>query len=342
MSSNKGKKSKPHNNNKISEAKSNVLTPEIIDSPREAKDLIKKGKSVHKTGSSKKKSKPPTTSRALAATDPVAAYISEITRYKVLTREEEQEVAIHYQETGDPKSAEKLVTANLRFVVKIAAEYSRFGAKMIDLIQEGNIGLMHAVREFNPYKNVKLISYAVWWIRGYIQDFLMKQYSLVKIGTSQKQRKLFYQLQKHKDEMDRLGPSQVIAQLSGSLEIDEKDIINMSQRVLGRDVSLSQPLNDNDKGTLLDLQTSPLDISTDVQLEQFELLKNLHHKVEELKPQLNERELFLLEKRILSDTPLTLQEIGQMNQVSREAVRQMEARVIAKIKKMFLESVGLD
>lgn len=279
----------------------------------------------------------PTSTTALAPTDPVAAYLREIAKYKLLTREEEQKIAEEYYETGDPKAAEKLVTSNLRFVVKVAAEYSRFGARMIDLIQEGNVGLMHAVREFNPYKGVKLISYAVWWIRGYIQDFLMKQYSLVKIGTSQKQRKLFYQLQKHKEEIDRLGPSEVIAQLSGRLQIPESDIVDMSQRVLGRDVSLSQPLSDSDKSTLLDLQTSPEDVGVDTQLAHLEMIHNLKEKIEELKPQLNERELFLLEKRILADEPMTLQEIGEMNQVSREAVRQMEVRVIQKIKDLFLE-----
>lgn len=303
-----------------------IIEPEILDPEDEV------------TAPPAKASEPSSTT-ALAPTDPVAAYLAEIAKYSVMTREEEHKVAVEFYETGDPKAAEKLVTANLRFVVKVAAEYSKFGAKMIDLIQEGNVGLMHAVREYNPYKGVKLISYAVWWIRGYIQDFLMKQYSMVKIGTSQKQRKLFYQLQKHKEEMDRLGPNQVIAQLSGRLEIPEKDIVDMSQRVLGRDVSLNQPLGDDDKSTLMDLQTSPLEVGADVQLENLELIKNLNDKIDLLKPQLNERELYLLENRILSDEPMTLQEIGEMNQVSREAVRQMEVRVIQKIKKLFLEGL---
>ena len=315
------KKKKTANN------KQEAIEPEVIDAESIESELIEPEDVVTKPKKSKQKP-----ISALAPTDPVAAYLAEIGKYKVLSREEEKVVAEDYYETGDPKAAEKLVTANLRFVVKIAAEYSKFGNKMIDLIQEGNVGLMHAVREYNPYKGVRLISYAVWWIRGYIQDYLMKQHSLVKIGTSQKQRKLYYQLKKQKDEMDRLGPNQVIAQLSGKLDIPEKDIIDMSQRVLSRDVSLSQPLNDNDTGTLMDLQTSPEEIAVDTQLGNLEELENLREHIDNLKPTLNERELFILEKRILADEPMTLQEIGKMNNVTREAVRQMEARVLQKIK----------
>ena len=135
-------------------------------------------------------------SKAIATTDPVSMYLAEIRKYPLLTREQEEELAKKYYETKDPLMAQAMVTANLRFVVKVAADYSRFGARMIDLIQEGNMGLMHAVREFNPYKGVRLITYAVWWIRGYIQEYLMKQYALVKIGTTQNQKKLFYQGQK--------------------------------------------------------------------------------------------------------------------------------------------------
>lgn len=137
-------------------------------------------------------------SKALTSTDPLVAYLNEIRRYKVLSKEEEHALAKKYFESKDPEAAQDLVKANLRFVVKIAAEYSKFGAKMIDLIQEGNVGLMHAVREFNPYKGARLITYAVWWIRGYIQEYLMRQYSMVRIGTTQNQRKLFYQCKKKK------------------------------------------------------------------------------------------------------------------------------------------------
>ena len=140
-----------------------------------------------------------------ALSDGLTAYLAAINKYPLLTKEQEAEIARRYKEEGDPKDAEILVTSNLRFVVKVAAEYSQFGAKLIDLIQEGNVGLMHAVREFNPYKGVRLITYAVWWIRGYIQEYMMRQYSMVRIGTTHNQRKLFYKLEKEKARLDQMG-----------------------------------------------------------------------------------------------------------------------------------------
>ncbi|HRO67101.1 MAG TPA: sigma-70 family RNA polymerase sigma factor, partial [Pseudobdellovibrionaceae bacterium] len=145
------------------------------------------------------------TERLPSSTDPFVLYMNEVRKYPVLSREEEQVIAKKYFDTKDPEAAQALVKANLRFVVKVAAEYSKFGAKLIDLVQEGNVGLMHAVREFNPYKGNRLITYAVWWIRGYIQEYLMRQYSLVRIGTTQTQRRLFYQLQKQKEALEAMG-----------------------------------------------------------------------------------------------------------------------------------------
>jgi len=254
----------------------------------------------------------------------------------LLSKEEERDLAEKYYETGDPKAAERLVTANLRFVIKIAAEYSKFGSKMIDLIQEGNVGLMHAVREFNPYRDVRLITYAVWWIRGYIQDFLMKQYSLVKIGTTQNQRKLFYQLQKKKQELEAMGLETGIKQLSGKLGIPESEVENMSQRILGRDVSLDQPIKDSGSTTLIDLQHDEYSAAADEELASKELIKRLNEKIEKVRPSLNDRELFLLDARLLADEPVTLQKIGDKYGITREAVRQMETRLIKKIKADFL------
>ncbi len=268
--------------------------------------------------------------KALSPADPLAQYLLEIKKYKLLSREEERETAIKYKETGDSEYAEKLVTANLRFVVKVAAEYNKFGGKLLDLIQEGNVGLMHAVKEFNPYKGVKLITYAVWWIRGYIQDYLMKQQSLVKIGTTQNQKKLYYQLKKQ--DIQDLNSPENVKQLSGKLGIDEKEVIEMSKRMGGGDVSLSQPLSGSDNLTLMDFQTSPKEEALDDLLGRFEEVKNFNRKIDDLKKELNEKELFLLEERLLAEEPLTLQEIGEQRGVSREAVRQMEVRVMKKIK----------
>lgn len=275
-------------------------------------------------------------SNALALTDPVALYMAEVRKYPLLTREQEQELAMRYRETGDKRAAEMLVTSNLRFVVKVAAEYSKFGARLIDLVQEGNVGLMHAVREFNPYKGVRLITYAVWWIRGYIQDYLMRQYSMVRIGTTQSQRKLFYRLQKEKELLESMGQEPSVQLLSSRLGVSESDVETMSQRLQGRDVSLQTAVDDNGKTTLLDFESSD-DIPIDEQMGHAEMLSLLHEGIEDLKDSLNDRERELLEDRLLSDEPLTLQEIGEKYGVTREAVRQMENRLMAKIRKILEE-----
>ncbi|HAG91279.1 MAG TPA: RNA polymerase subunit sigma [Bdellovibrionales bacterium] len=271
-------------------------------------------------------------SKAISSTDPVAKYLMEIRKYPLLDREQEKALAIKYFETKDPKAAERLVTANLRFVVKVASEYSKFGAKMIDLIQEGNVGLMHAVREFNPYKGVRLITYAVWWIRGYIREYLMKQYSMVRIGTTAAQKKLFYRLQKEQEALEQMGFENTVALLSGRLGVSEKDVIDMQKRMNHRDVSLDQPLGENGDGRLMDFQSEIDSLQVDEELGKQEELASLAQQIEELRPELSDRELELLEERLLADDPLTLQEIGERHGVSREAVRQMEVRLMEKLK----------
>lgn len=279
-------------------------------------------------------------SMAAAGSDPVAIYMNEVRRYPLLTREQEQELARRYRETGDKRAAEALVTSNLRFVVKVAAEYSRFGARLIDLVQEGNVGLMHAVREFNPYKGVRLITYAVWWIRGYIQDYLMRQYSMVRIGTTQSQRKLFYRLQKEKDLLESMGEEPTVKLLSTRLGVSESDVESMSQRMQGRDVSLQTSVDDSGKTTLLDFEASN-DLPIDEKIGQDEMLSLLHEGIEELRGSLNDRERELLEDRLLADEPLTLQEIGEKYGVTREAVRQMENRLMLKIRNILEERLKL-
>jgi RNA polymerase sigma-32 factor len=274
------------------------------------------------------------TTTALTTTDAITQYMAEIRKYPLLTKEQEQELAIKYYETKDPLAAQALVTANLRFVVKIAAEYSKFGARMIDLVQEGNMGLMHGVRDFNPYKGVRLITYAVWWIRGYIQEYLMKQYSMVKIGTTHNQKKLFYQLQKHQRELAALGIPIDIKQLSSKLDIPEDEVREMTQRMSGRDLSLDTPLDDESRGTLKDLQRATV-AGPDEELSHNEEITILKNKIAKLRPELNEREIILLEERLLADEPLTLQEVGEKYGITREAVRQAEVRLMNKIKELY-------
>ncbi len=275
--------------------------------------------------------------KALTTLDPINAYLAELKKYPLLTKEEEHALALRYREHNDAKAAERLVTANLRFVVKVAAEYSKFGAKLIDLIQEGNVGLMHAVREFNPYKGARLITYAVWWIRGYIQEYLMRQYSMVRIGTTANQRKLFYRLQKEKERLDAMGKEPSFALLSSRLGVTEQEVLDMTNRMSGRDVSLNQPVGDEGKTSLLDFEKID-EVGVDEKIGRSEELQILSENIDAIRDQLSPKETFILENRMLSDEPMTLQEIGDHYGTTREAVRQLEARLMSKIKNAFIEA----
>lgn len=274
-------------------------------------------------------------SRGLTTTDPLTMYLNEVRKYPLLTRDQELELAKKYFETKDPSSAQTLVKSNLRFVIKIAAEYAKFSSRMIDVIQEGNVGLMHAVKEYNPYKGARLITYAVWWIRGYIQEYLMRQFSMVRIGTTANQRKLFYQLQRQKQELEKMTSPENLTLLSHKLGIPEDEINEMAMRLSSRDVSLDKPAHpENENATPLSrlLKKEDGSLPLDEQLALEEQISLLMSAVDSLRKSLTEKETILLEERILSDEPLTLQEIGDKYKISREAVRQTEARLMKKIK----------
>ncbi|MBC7464677.1 MAG: RNA polymerase factor sigma-32 [Bdellovibrio sp.] len=277
----------------------------------------------------------PIKERGLTSTDSLTMYMNEVRKYPLLTREQEAELAKRYFETKDPDAAQTLVKSNLRFVIKIAAEYAKFSSRMIDVIQEGNVGLMHAVKEYNPYKGARLITYAVWWIRGYIQEYLMRQFSMVRIGTTANQRKLFYQLQRQKLELEKMTSPENIRQLSSKLGIPEDEVNEMAMRISSRDVSLDKPAHaDNENATPLSylLKKEDGSLPLDEQLAFEEQIANLMTAVDSIRKSLTEKETILLEERILSDEPLTLQEIGDKYKISREAVRQTEQRLMKKIK----------
>ncbi len=300
----------------------------IMD-PSDAEDILIEALKLPKKASSSQKS--------LTSIDPISTYLAELKKYPLLSKEDEYALAIRYREHHDSRAAEQLVTSNLRFVVKVAAEYSKFGAKLIDLIQEGNVGLMHAVKEFNPYKGVRLITYAVWWIRGYIQEYLMRQYSMVRIGTTANQRKLFYRLQKEKERLDRMGKEPSFALLSSRLGVTEQEVVDMSSRMSGRDISLNQPVGEDGKNSLLEFETMD-EAGADEQIGRAEELNILHKNIENIREKLNTKELYILENRLLADEPMTLQEIGDHYGTTREAVRQLEARLMSKIKNSFKEN----
>lgn len=278
---------------------------------------------------------PVDSSSALVPTDALSQYLAEIRKYPLLTPEEEKSLAIRYYEKGDPIAAEKLVTSNLRFVVKIALEYAKMGAKLMDIIQEGNVGLMHAVKEYNPYKGVKLITYAVWWIRGYIREYLLKQFSVVKIATTQNQKKLFYNLEKEKKKLQLEGKDFSPALLGTRMGIPEQDIELMNQRLNSKDVSLDTPVDDDGNTLFIDTQSGKSS-NPELELEVLELIDLLKEKIEEIRPKLNPKELDILENRILADEPQTLQEIGERHGITRERARQLEERLFKNLKENFL------
>ncbi|TYT73961.1 sigma-70 family RNA polymerase sigma factor [Desulfobotulus mexicanus] len=275
------------------------------------------------------------TTRALAKIDPLQSYLSEISRYKLLTREEEVELGRRVQEDNDPEAAYMLTTANLRLVVKIAMEFQRVWMQnLLDLIQEGNIGLMQAVRKFDPYKGVKFSYYASFWIKAYILKFIMDNWRLVKIGTTQGQRKLFFKLKKEKQNLIDQGFDPKPKLLAERLGVSQKEVIDMDQRLDSWDLSLDAPVrDDSDTDRMSFLGSDAVSAEDEVARKQIENM--LHEKIASFTSQLNKRELEIFEKRIFSDEPVTLQEIGETYGISRERVRQIETGIIKKMQVYF-------
>ncbi len=273
------------------------------------------------------------------ALDPLQQYLEEISRYPLLTREEEQALTRAYYETRDPEIAQKIVTANLRLVVKIALDFQKFWMQnFLDLIQEGNIGLMQAVRKFNPFKGVKFSYYASFWIKAYILKFIMDNWRLVKIGTTQAQRKLFYNLNKEKERLYALGFDPVPKLISDRLNVSEKDVIDMEQRMGSWEVSLDSPVREDSDDKHLDFLASG-DVPIEAAVAREEIDSHLKRHLSEFKYQLNEKERRIFEQRMISEEPKTLQEIGKEFGVSRERVRQIEARIKKKLKEFLKQRI---
>ena len=261
------------------------------------------------------------------------SYLIQINQFPLLTQEEEFQLAVTYRKYNDLKSAQKLITSNLRFVVKVAFEYKSYGVKLLDLVQEGNIGLMMAVKKFDPYKGYRFISYAVWWIRAYIQNFIIKSWSLVKIGTTQAQKKLFYKIGKVRKALESEGDSEKKYELlAKNLDVAKSDIIEMEQRMSSRDFSLDAPFDEDHELTHLDLlqENSLNQEEAFVREEEKEIRER---EVVNAMKRLNEKEVYVIKNRIMADSPLTLQEIGNHLKLSRERVRQIESEALKKLKK---------
>jgi RNA polymerase sigma-32 factor len=266
-----------------------------------------------------------------AITGTLNLYISEINRFSLLTPEEEFKLAVRLKKHNDVAAAEKLIVSNLRFVVKIAHEYRSYGFKLADLIQEGNIGLIHAVKKFDPYKGYRLISYAVWWIRAYIQNYLIKSWSIVKIGTTQAQRKLFFKLNQTKKDLETLSrKNPEFSEIATSLGVKDTEVAEMDLRMGSRDVSLNEIINDESSNSHIDFLAYEGD-DQEVSLIKNEEKSLVQRGIAGALAHLNERENYIILNRVMADDPQTLQEIGEKYNISRERARQIEKQALKKM-----------
>ena len=266
-------------------------------------------------------------------------YLTSISRYKLLSRDEEQLLFKRLREHGDSSAAHELVTSNLRLVVKIALDYRRLRMQnLLDLIQEGNIGLMKAVEKFNPDKKTKFSYYASFWIKAHIIKYLMDNFRLVKIGTTQAQRKLFFRLKKEKQKLRDEGIEPKAELISRRLGVYKKDVVEMDQRMNGWDVSLDAPLTDDTETARIEFLKTPSDPLEDrISKKEFDTI--LHRRIAEFKKELNDRELDIFNRRIYAEDPETLAEIGKRYGISRERVRQIQKNIIARMKASFEQTL---
>jgi RNA polymerase sigma-32 factor len=272
-------------------------------------------------------------SRLPVVKNSLETYLVQINQFPLLSQEEEFKLSVRYRKHNDIEAAHKLITSNLRFVVKVAFEYKSYGVKILDLIQEGNIGLMMAVKKFNPYKGYRFISYAIWWIRAYIQNFIIKTWSLVKIGTTQAQKKLFYKIGKVRKALEANGENEKKYELlARDLDVTKEDIVEMEQRMSSRDLSLDAPFDESQELTHLELLREE-SLNQEEAIAQEEEKKIREHEVQNAMKRLNEKEVYVLQNRIMAEDPLTLQQIGDHLKLSRERVRQIESEALKKLKR---------
>ncbi len=271
--------------------------------------------------------------------DALTIYLREISKFPILTPEEEVELAKRVKKYKDKEAAFKLITSNLRLVVKIALEFQKkWMTNVLELIQEGNVGLMKAVQKFDPDKGIKFSYYASFWIKAYILKFIMDNWRLVKIGTTQAQRKLFYNLNKEKQNLEKLGFQPDEEMLSKRLDVSKEDIVEMTQRLSHEDVSLDTPFVEDSSMTRLDMLPA-LEGSVESHLARQEIKEHIRKNLKSIIPKLNEKEKDILFLRLLAPSPKTLREIGEKYGITRERVRQIESRLLEKLKEHFSANI---
>lgn len=262
--------------------------------------------------------------------DSMTLYLAEIRKFPLLDAEEEKRLAISFLEEKDLGAAHRLITSNLRFVVKICGEYRSYGMKMLDLIQEGNVGLMMAVRKFNPYKGIRLISYAVWWIRAYVQNFIISNWSLLKIGTTQAQKKLFFKLNQAKNAIRSMLGHDALQETALLLDVKESEVLEMEQRMHG-EFSLDAEIAPGEGLTMLDTLADERQ-NQEEQLAAHQEAAILQKEIGKAMERLNEKERYIIEQRVTAEDPMTLQEIAEHFSISRERVRQIEEGARKKLR----------
>jgi RNA polymerase sigma-32 factor len=274
----------------------------------------------------------PVAERGVEAVDALTHYMAQLRHYPPITREEEHALAVRWVEHHDREAARHLVLANLRLVVKIAMEYRRAWTNVLDLIQEGNLGLLQATQRFDPYKGVKLSSYAVYWIRAYILKYIIDNIRLVRLGKTRAERKLFFRLNKEKRELERLGFEPEPRLLAERLKVSESDVVDMDQRLARGDLSLQAPAFSGDDSREVGDLLPGASASAEDNVADAELRKVFMERVREFAATLDPRDRRIVDARILAEEPLSLQELGTEFGVSRERVRQLEARIVEKLR----------
>lgn len=277
----------------------------------------------------------------LARYDPLQAYMRDVQRYRLLTPQEEQEAAIRYFEHGDVDAAASLVTANLRLVVKIAYDYRRAHRNLNDLIQEGSIGLMQAVKKYDPYKGVKLSTYAAWWIRAYILRFILNNARLVKLGTTQAQRKLFFNLRKEKAKLAAMGIEPTPDTIARRLNVPTEEVIQMDRRLSSGDMSLNTPVHAEDASSASRMDLLPAQgLRVDDVLADAEMSALVQEQLHAFGKTLTGKDAQIFHERMLAEEPRTLQELGDEFGVSRERVRQLEKRLHLRLRDYLASQLG--
>jgi len=277
-------------------------------------------------------------STALTPTTTLSRYLAEIRRYPFLSKEEELQLFHEYQQLGTREAAVKLILANLRVSVKIASEYGLAGLDQMDLIQEGNVGLLQAMKKFDPTKNVRFYAYAAWWVRAFVLRYLLNNFRLVKIGTTQEQRRLFYNLRREKAKLERQGYVPDPKLLADRLNVRERDVVEMDQRLGSWELSLDQPMTEDGEGTFHDLLPA-VQTPVDEQLGNTQLRLLFRKKIAEFAKTLTEREEDILRNRMLSETPVTLEDLGKKYSITKERSRQIEAKIIKKLREFMKKDI---